>query len=98
MLQDGGYEVLGPVTTVAAALALLRQRRPDACVLDVNLRGEQVTPVARVLKADAVPFLLSSAYEQGKLDGETAFAGVINIGKPASLDRLLATLASMLRD
>lgn len=97
MLEEAGYEVLGPVTNVAAALGLLVQHRPDACVLEVNLRGEQVTPVARVLKADGVPFLFSSAYERAKLDEEIAFGGVTNIGKPASLERLLATLDAILK-
>ena len=74
MLEERGYEVLGPVTSIAAALAIVAHRRPDACVLDFNLRGEAVTPVARVLKAEGIPFLLSSAYEQTKFDGDIAFA------------------------
>jgi CheY-like chemotaxis protein len=97
MLEDGGYEVLGPVTTVAAALAILTHQRPDACVLDFNLRGEHVTPVARVLKAEGVPFLLSSAYEQAKFDDDVAFTGAINVGKPASQERLFATLDLILK-
>jgi DNA-binding response OmpR family regulator len=97
MLEGGGYEVLGPVTTVAAALVILGHHRPDACVLDFNLRGEQVTPVARVLKAAGVPFLLSSAYEQVVFDGDAAFSGAINIGKPASREQLFATLDVILK-
>ena len=97
MLEERGYEVLGPVTSIAAALAIVAHRRPDACVLDFNLRGEAVTPVARVLKAEGIPFLLSSAYEQTKFDGDIAFAGAINVGKPASRERLLATLDVILK-
>jgi two-component system, response regulator PdtaR len=97
MLEGGGYKVLGPATTVAAALAFLAHHRPDACVLDFNLRGEHVTPVARVLKAEGVPFLLSSAYEQVKFDGDAAFNGAINIGKPASREHLFATLDMILK-
>src|ERR1700759_2232288 len=48
LLEDEGYKVLGPASTVAAALAILADHRPDACILDFNLRGEQATPVARV--------------------------------------------------
>ncbi len=44
-LRSAGYQVLGPVTTVTAALELLRAERPDAAVLDVDLEGEWVTPV-----------------------------------------------------
>ncbi len=97
MLEQAGYKVLGPVTNVSAALALLGRHRPDACILDVNLQGERASPVAPVLKGDGVPFLISCAYEQAKLDREIAFAGAINIGKPASLERLLETLDAILK-
>lgn len=96
MLLDAGYEVMGPVATVAAALAILDGHRPDAGVLDVNLRGEQITPVARVLKNMGVPFLLSTAYDQATLDKIAAFIGVTIIGKPASPKQLLAELTELL--
>jgi two-component system, response regulator PdtaR len=97
LLEDEGYKVLGPVRTVAAALAILANHRPDACILDFNLRGEHVTPVVRVLKAEGVPFLLSSAYEQSKFNDDVAFSGAINVGKPASPERLFATLDLVLK-
>ena len=61
-LRSAGYQVLGPAANVSAALELLRDERPDAAVLDVNLAGEWVTPVAEVLRAMSVPFILSSGY------------------------------------
>ena len=36
ILQDGGYEVIGPVATVAGALVLIDRERPGAGVLDVK--------------------------------------------------------------
>ena len=96
MLVASGYEVIGPVTTIAAALALLDSERPDAGVLDMNLRGEKVTPVAAALKKMDIPFLLSSAYDQSIIDSEAALAGAPNMGKPASEQRLIETLAALL--
>jgi CheY-like chemotaxis protein len=96
-LEAGGYEVIGPVATVAAALAILEGQLPHACVLDVNLRGEHSAPVARVLKEQRVPFLLSSAHTQEMLDQYPAFEGVTNIGKPVSSKKLLSMLASLLK-
>ncbi len=61
-LEEGGFRVLGPVSTVVAALKLLDQQRPHAAVLDLNLRSEMVTPVAQVLRRMAVPFAIASAY------------------------------------
>lgn len=93
-LETGGYEVLGPASTVAAALAVLNAQRPDACILDVNLRGEISAPVAERLKLENVPFLLSSAYGSDTLDVYEAFQGIANVGKPAPahLVSLIATL------
>lgn len=64
MLQAGGAEVVGPVPSVAAALRLLRTRRPDAAVLDVNIGQETVFPVADALAADGVPFLFVTAADK----------------------------------
>ena len=48
LLRRQGFRVLGPAATVAAALRLLEESEaPDVALLDVNLRGEMVTPVAR---------------------------------------------------
>lgn len=84
VLENGGFEVLGPVSTVAAALRRLQVERPDAAVLDVSLRGESVAPVARVLLAMKVPFVLASAYVAADLAREPALAQARNLGKPTS--------------
>ncbi|MCU4180115.1 hypothetical protein [Bosea sp. BH3] len=73
---------MGPAATVAAALTVLGSQRPDACVLDVNLRGEHSAPVAARLKEQAVPFVLSSAYGPETLTQYDAFQGITNVGKP----------------
>jgi DNA-binding response OmpR family regulator len=40
VLERGGFEIIGPVPTVSAALRRLQTERPGAAVLDVSLRGE----------------------------------------------------------
>jgi CheY-like chemotaxis protein len=87
-----GYRVLGPAATVADALRLLDGEAPDVALLDVNLGGEVVTPVAEVLRARGVPFVLASAYDGARLTAE-ALAGPPNVGKPINVRRLLAALA-----
>lgn len=96
ILERAGYEVIGPVQTVEAALASLTARLPDACVLDVNLRGENSTPVADRLRAENVPFLLSSAYDEKTLNQYEAYRGITNAGKPAPA-RLPLLIADLLR-
>jgi DNA-binding NtrC family response regulator len=96
MLIDGGFRVIGPVATVAAALAIIEKEPPDAAVLDVSLRGERVTPVAKVLQAMEVPFVLASAYNQAELNTDATLSGVPNIGKPTMAARLFSLLRDIL--
>ena len=60
-------------------------------MLDVNLRGEPVTPVAAELRARGVPFVLASAYDGHEL-GVVALAEAPSVGKPTDERRLLAAL------
>jgi two-component system, response regulator PdtaR len=93
LLEGHGFRVLGPAATVAEALRLLEGGEvPDVALLDVNLRGEMVTPVAGRLRALGVPFVLASAYDRPEL-AAAGLAGAPNVGKPASDGRLLAALA-----
>lgn len=96
-IRKAGYEVVGPVATVSAALASLEKIRPDACVLDVGLRGQMSSPVALALKEQSIPFLLSTAYKADTLEWQQAFRGILNIGKPVEEGELLAALKSILR-
>jgi CheY-like chemotaxis protein len=95
-LTEAGYDVVGPVATVPDALSLLQQSHPDACVLDVNLRGEAACAVAEVLRSMQVPFVLSTAYSQNEIDTHAALAGATNIGKPASREDLLQAVAELM--
>jgi hypothetical protein len=65
-------------------------------LLDVNLRGEMVTPVAEALRARGVPFVLASAYDRAQLTAEV-LVGAPTVGKPTSVRHLLAALAEAAR-
>jgi DNA-binding response OmpR family regulator len=62
VLQALGCEIVGPVATVEKALKLTRDETFDAAILDVTLRGGKVYPVAEVLLARGIPFVLASGY------------------------------------
>ena len=96
VLTEAGFGVIGPAPAVAVALALLAGRRPDAAVLDVNLRGERATPVAQALRAMGVPFVLTSAYGGAELASDAALAGARNVGKPTEPAVLLGALRDLL--
>ena len=93
VLGRHGWRVLGPAPTVGEALRLLDGgARPDVALLDANLRGEMVTPVAARLRALGVPFVLASAYDRAQL-AALGLGGAPNVVKPANARRLLAVLA-----
>ena len=96
-LKAAGLHVMGPAASVAEAMALLEAGTPDAAILDLNLRGELVTPVARKLREIGVPFVLATAYNHLRSDAEQAFSGVANLGKPLASARCVEMLGEILR-
>jgi two-component SAPR family response regulator len=62
MLLELGCEVVGTAHRVARALDLLQQSEPDAAVLDVNIAGDEVYPVAEVLAERSIPFVFATGY------------------------------------
>ena len=62
LLADLGCTVVGPYTNVSDAEAAAPDVKADLAVLDVNLRGVKVYPVAEILSKRGIPFLLLSGY------------------------------------
>jgi CheY-like chemotaxis protein len=89
--QSLGVAVLGPAGTVADALQILASNDAQAAVLDVNLRGERVYPVAKLLQQRNVPFIFASGYG-GELE-PAAFADVPRCIKPVEFAALAKALA-----
>lgn len=93
-LSHEGFYVVGPALSVAAALLLLEQTDPDAAVLDMNLNGELITPVAEMLFERAIPFMLASGSDNTKSD--LILAEAENIGKPVDEHLLVERLGALL--
>ena len=89
-----GWAIIGPAATLKEAQALLSSNF-DAAVLDVNLRGRSVYPVAEALEERHVPFLFCTGYEM--VDPEGRFPHVPVIRKPAHPATVSAALAELLK-
>jgi DNA-binding NtrC family response regulator len=61
-LLECGCITVGPCANVAKALQAVGSEVFDLAVLDVNLAGETVYPVAHALAERRIPFLLTSGY------------------------------------
>ena len=62
ILQDAGADVIGPADSVSDALGLSGHDNIAAAILDLEIRGEMVFPVADVLRARSVPVLLATGH------------------------------------
>jgi CheY-like chemotaxis protein len=89
-----GWAIVGPAATLAEAQALLAKPF-DAAVLDVNLRGRPVYPIAEALAERHVPFLFCTGYEM--VDPEGRFPEAPVIRKPAHPAAVSAALADLLK-
>jgi len=62
MLLDFGCEVIGPAARLAAALDAVERETVDLAILDVNVAGEPIYPVAEALAQRQIPFVFSTGY------------------------------------
>ncbi len=67
MLADAGCVVIGPFARLPAALTAARVEAVDVALLDVNVAGEMVFPVAYALEERGIPFLFVTGYGQAAL-------------------------------
>ncbi|MBM7115098.1 hypothetical protein I3V78_16200 [Archangium primigenium] len=97
MLHGLGCDVVGPVGDLDVGLHLLERERGrlDCAVLDVDLRGERVLPLAMELAWDSVPFVFATGYGGDILP--EAWAGALRIQKPYDTRTLGAALRRALR-
>ena len=70
ILEDMGCMAVGPAATVDEGLRMAADEAVDAALLDVNVAGRQVFPVAHALKDRGVPFVFSTGYGEGGLPDE----------------------------
>lgn len=85
MLLALGAVVVGPVPTLAEGMRAAASAEFDIAILDVNLRGERVDPLAEALRARQVPLVFATGYGRGS---EPVIRGSPVIDKPYTERRL----------
>jgi DNA-binding response OmpR family regulator len=93
-LESVGCEIVGLATRVAEAAQLAQSEPLDAAVLDVNVGGEMIWPVAEELQRRGVPLLFLSAVSQ-LTAFPPLFAAAVRLDKPVEQNRLLRRLSAM---
>lgn len=62
MLSDLGCHVVGPASRLDEAMELARSADLDCAVLDVNLGGQSIFPLADLLRERRAPFAFATGY------------------------------------
>jgi CheY-like chemotaxis protein len=62
MLSDLGCVVVGPASRLEEAIGLASEQAIDCAVLDVNLGGQPIFPVADLLREKGAPFAFVTGY------------------------------------
>jgi DNA-binding response OmpR family regulator len=87
-LGEIGCEILGPATSVAAALRLIEGETPDAALIDAQLSDGYSWPVADALAARGVPFAFVTGHRAEQLP--PAYRSAPALSKPFRLRELEA--------
>ena len=95
MLTGLGCEVVGPASRVGQALQLLHGQQVDAAVLDVNIAGELVYPVADELTSLGLPYIFATGYGASGLT--EAYRGRPVLEKPFPKKALLRAMLESLQ-
>ena len=94
-IEDAGGEVVGPVSSVKAALALLEKRPVAAAILDVNLTDQDISPVVDILSGLGVPIIVQTGV--GLPPGLLArFPNLVVWIKPYLAELLVSQLATLI--
>ena len=93
-LDSLGYKVGATCDSVSEALSEVDAGDFDLAILDVNLKGENVWPVATRLRSKGIPFVIATG---GHVDPPPPeFASVPIIEKPYTVDRVTPVLDAAL--
>jgi CheY-like chemotaxis protein len=94
MVGDLGYEVAAAVGTIAEAREFASTGAFNVAILDVNVDGQEIFPVAEVLAKRGLPFVFVTGYGEGSLPA--AYRGRPTLQKPFQAEQLKSTLAGLL--
>jgi PAS domain S-box-containing protein len=91
-LADLGISVAGTCASVPDAMRAIENDPPQAAILDVNLRGQLVYPVADRLMDRGIPFVFVTGYGRESIDRRYSFVKVLE--KPVERQALEGLFAS----
>jgi CheY-like chemotaxis protein len=95
VLADFGHAVIGPIARLDKAVETAGREAIDAAILDVNLNGSEIYPVADVLAARNIPFAFCSGYGRQTLRAPYGDRPILQ--KPFRREQLQEVLTALSR-
>ena len=95
LLDQMGYSVVGPVVNLKDALRAAGETDLECAVLDVNLGGEMVFPLAKLLSDRHIPFAFLTGYEKEVI--EQGYGSRPVLQKPIAAGELEEVMRAMRR-
>jgi CheY-like chemotaxis protein len=90
-LEKSGAQVIGPIPSVEKALDRLEKLgNIDAAILDINLQGDLVFPVAEELSNRGIPFVFATGYDDTIIPPR--FVSVPLLEKTAHVSKIASAL------
>jgi PAS domain S-box-containing protein len=91
-MAELGYQVVGPFSRPPDAIAAVKENDIAAAILDINLAGTLVYPVAEELTSRGIPFVFVTGYGVESIDKR--FAEIPVLQKPIERETLQRIFAS----
>ena len=95
MLEELGYRVAAEAGDVAEAIQLAETTEFDIAILDVNVNGKVISPVAEVVARRGRPFIFATGYGAQGLPEE--YRDRPTLQKPFQMETLAQVVASALK-
>ncbi|ODT57686.1 MAG: response regulator [Phenylobacterium sp. SCN 69-14] len=93
MLEDLGCQVVGPASRLEEAIELVNSVELDCAVLDVNLGGQPISPLADLLREKSAPFAFATGYgDAGLRDADKGSPVLQKPFREGDLARILGEL------
>jgi len=70
MLEELGYKVAAEAGDISEAMRLAQATEFDIAILDVNVNGKVISPVADLIRARNLPFIFATGYGSSGLPEE----------------------------
>jgi len=95
MLDELGYRIAGEAGDVDEAVRLVQATDFDIAILDVNVNGKVISPVAEALQLRGLPFIFATGYGVQGLPEK--FRDCPALQKPFQVETLARAIEDVLR-